>query len=525
MSQTQYRANLSAKDFVYLSEQWGRTVILKQYDQNFSRQVVSAADPDKDIGIPQIYYCHNVMPIGQGFGSIGYKGLLLPTADVPNFKYVRYVNDLTNNGYCYLAFNVVSSTIVNVYKFNPAVDSTWVFVQGLVTSLDAGVPFTATINGQTYIYIPFQGCYTFDIVTNLLTPVTLTGLNPGGILGITEAFGYMIAWGTNAVFWSSTVTPTDFTPSLVTGAGGGQVQQILGNIALCIPNIYGFMIYSDKNAVSAVYSGNPRYPFNFRPVVSSGGVVDSGLVTVDPESGNLYSYGTAGLQLLSVTQATNPFPELTNFLDGSRFEDFNDTTLQFTQSVISPGTLRKKITAVAQRYVVISFGLAGSNIFTHALVWDASMKRWGKLKADHTEVFEYISTFQFADQQARQSIALMGARGDVNLVLLQQDSNSAPNSLPNQGTIILGKYQHTRTRWMTMDGVDIETIGVGGITVNLIPTYDGKTWQAPTKLSSISPQITKTFPARVSGMNITLVVQGDFQMDSLVLSYHPSGRR
>jgi hypothetical protein len=94
MAQIRYRANLSAKDFVYSSQQWGRSVVLKQYDQNFSRQIVSPTDPDKDIGIPQIFYCHNVFPQAQGFQSVGIPNIIPTIVASPNiaFQIVPYSN-------------------------------------------------------------------------------------------------------------------------------------------------------------------------------------------------------------------------------------------------------------------------------------------------------------------------------------------------------------------------------------------------------------------------------------------------
>lgn len=82
MAQITYRANLSAKSFPFLSENFGRSVMVGQYDNNFVRQVVSPEDQDKDIGIPQLYYCHNVMPASSGFQSVGYTGILPPIPGV-----------------------------------------------------------------------------------------------------------------------------------------------------------------------------------------------------------------------------------------------------------------------------------------------------------------------------------------------------------------------------------------------------------------------------------------------------------
>jgi hypothetical protein len=48
-------------------------VIVGGPDQNFIRQLYSPEDPDKDIGVPQIYYLHNVLPTSSGFASIGFE--------------------------------------------------------------------------------------------------------------------------------------------------------------------------------------------------------------------------------------------------------------------------------------------------------------------------------------------------------------------------------------------------------------------------------------------------------------------
>src|ERR1700744_6157259 len=113
MAQVQYRANLSAKDFTFVAETWGRTVVLKSFDQNFSRQVVSATDPDKDIGIPQIYYCHNVMPASGGFQSIGYTKFVnpFPTGDQNEVQIFPYPD---SGGFVsYVAFAIEA---INQYR-------------------------------------------------------------------------------------------------------------------------------------------------------------------------------------------------------------------------------------------------------------------------------------------------------------------------------------------------------------------------------------------------------------------------
>jgi hypothetical protein len=68
MSQITYRGNLASATWPLISALFGRSVIVGGPDQNFIRQLYSPEDPDKDIGVPQIYYLHNVLPTSSGFG-------------------------------------------------------------------------------------------------------------------------------------------------------------------------------------------------------------------------------------------------------------------------------------------------------------------------------------------------------------------------------------------------------------------------------------------------------------------------
>jgi hypothetical protein len=70
----------------------------------------------------------------------------------------------------------------------------------------------------------------------------------------------LLAWNETTLYWSSTTDPTDFTPSLATGAGSGGVQNIKGAITIAAPISTGLIVYSNQNAVAAVYSGNARFP-------------------------------------------------------------------------------------------------------------------------------------------------------------------------------------------------------------------------------------------------------------------------
>ena len=520
MAQIQYRANLSAKDFSFLASKWGRTVIMKQLDQNFSRQIVSAADPDKDIGIPQVYYCHNVMPNNGGFQSIFYD-LAVPTALQAGGMSMIHWSVNTNNKTAYLAYVIQpDGKTLSVYALRSTSEA-WVYVTNVAwsTSVTVEKVSSATVNGQTYVYIPYIGCYKYDPDANTFTLVTLTGLTATDVKGITAAYGYLIAYTRTQVAWSSTIDPTDFTPSLTTGAGGGSVQDAEGEITLCVHQIFGFVVFTAKNAVAAIYSGNARYPFNYRPVVGAGGCVDSELVGLDSESGNLYAWTSSGLQLVGAQQASLVQPEAANFIGGNVMEDFNDGTLEFQSYTIPQGSLLKKLDVVANRYLIISYGVI---TLTHAIVYDIGMKRWGKLKIQHERIFTFLDPDVPVDERARHNIAIFKENGTVYQVRMDIQNNQS------NGTIILGKYQYIRNRLITLQEVDVENIvDVNSCDVYCIPTLDGKTPLPPVKLTPIGPAGTQNpaYNARISCQNFSLLFQGAFDLDSLMLQFINNGRR
>ena len=529
MAQVRYRANITAKDFVFSSQGWGRSVVMKQYDQNFSRQIVSPTDPDKDIGIPQIFYAHNVMPCAQGFQSVGLVNKVANTGITGTaYQLLPWQNTNGNSGYILITITAktVSNVTYNIYGCALGVFS-WTLLQTVNVPIQySGIQFTsALVQGTTYIYTPFTECHTYDGTTWSLQ--TLTGLTLSQVQGIIGSFGYMIAFGPNSIAWSSTVSVTDFTPSLITGAGGGSVTALRGTIQQCIHHTFGFIVFSQYNAVAAVYSGNPRYPFNFREVIGSGGLWALGnqLVDLDSETGNLYALTSAGIQIVSVTQAQVVHPEVTNYLDGTRFEDFNDGTLQFSYTDVAAGYIWKQLKVVLNRYLVISYAYNNPGPltleYTHALVYDMAMHRWGKIRFTHvaaTELYN-INASNHPENNARAGLGFIDPAGNLYAVDFSELATTG-------GTIFLGKYQHSRDRLITLQQVDLEYIqSTANLTLRVFTTLDGKTFQTPVTVPPIANTQAPQFPCRVTGMNHSICLQGVFKLDSLMLTYQASGRR
>lgn len=507
MPQIVYRANLSASNFPFVSENWGRTVIVPGPDNTFNAQINSSEDTDKDVGIPQIYYCHNVVPNQQGFQSIAYDSTIgaIPITGSTGL-FVQYATlSLSQN----VIFGMTDAG--NVYIYN---GTNWTFAFNVGVS--AKVMTTALVSGVGYLYIANYGCYRYDTATYSLLPVTLSGLVPANIKGIAPVAGYLIAWDNTVIYWSSTLDPTDFVPSLVTGASSGGVEAAKGNIVFCAPHNLGVMVYTTGNVVIALYTGNSRYPFNFREIVNSGGISDLDKVTYDANTGNQYAYTTSGVQLISPANAQTVFPEVTDFLAGQVFEDYDETTRQFVRST-GAAFLNVKIAMVADRYILLSYGLS---TFTHALLYDIPSKRWGKLKRTHIQIIEYYRPVVILTETAKKSMGLLKNDGSMETV------NFNPKNLFGNGVILLGKYQYARSRWLQLDEVAMENVQPEGIFTSYAFTSSNGKDLTYYPLSVIERNgLFARYGARAIGLNLSLALVGSFNLVSLVLTFNVHGKR
>ncbi len=507
MAQTVYRANLSSKSFPFISENFGQSVIVGGPDQNFSRQVVSPEDLDKDIGIPQMYYCHNVMPLASGFQSIGYTGILPAVGGVNDFEKIFILRDPDAN----LAYLGVRSN--GDFWVSDGTGSAWVYK---LLGISDRLITIGVVAGVTYIYRENNGCYKYNFGTGAFDAVPLTGIDTTQVTGICDSSGYLIAWTSTTVAWSSTLDPTDFVPSSVTGAGGGGVEQIKGSIRYCIPHTMGFIVGATDNCVAAIAQSNISYPFQYRELVGSGGLSSLDLISYDANTIGLYAYTTAGLQLINIQQTQTVFPEVTDFISGRYFEDFDDYFKQFARQTLT-APMQKAIAVVCERYLVISYGLAE---LTHALVYDLVLKRWGKLKLSHVQVFTYTLPAAGITEAPKQTFALLKNDGSVVVVDFSITASSS------EGTMLLGKYQHVRSRLLQLDLIDLECVRQNQhLDLTVLTALDGKNTVnvAPTLLYDTG--LTREYGCRAVGTNHSLLLQGGFTLNSLVLRFNVHGKR
>lgn len=599
MAQVTIRANLSSVQIPLLTEEFGRSVIVRQQDLNYVPTVSSKADLDKDIGIPQIYYAHNVMPTSYGYRSVafssqipaaspavttfdqvfnlvspaGNKAFLAVNADGTLYTchlgtgytwsaisgfYTATITAGTNTGDGYLTSAAVysgigahtyvvtftSSTAFSVTKDAAAYGSGTVGVEWVsadtklkfilstgATAFVAGDSFTITtssasftgaithaaLSGASYIAAEGSGIFQYDFTNNTLIWRLAAGIDSSIILGITSSNGYLIVYSADTVAWSSVVDSLDLVPSLATGAGSGSVEDAKGAIRRCVGLTSGFLVFTTANCVAAVFSNNVRFPFTFREVANAGGISDLSLVTDEADSTSVYAFTSYGLQQVSSQKAQMVLPELSDFLTGKRFEDFDYNTLTFSVSNLS-SPMKKRVEFVSGRFLVISFG---ATQFTHAMVYDTALQRFGKLKYTHVSVFQY--GFLDADDAdtPKKQISLLGSDGQVKTL------EFAAGVVSTDSVLMLGKFQHARTRNMTLEAVEVESIdSSAACAVYDFPTLDGKTFLAPVAgYDTGLTGLTKTFTFRNTASNHSIMIHGTYRINSLQITFNSGGKR
>lgn len=514
MAQVPYRANLNAATWPFLAEDFGSSVIVPGQDNNFNRQVTAKEDTDKDVGIPQVYYMHNVMPFAQGLQSVGHKLTVWPVAT--GFTQIFPLRDdsgLGANTYMGIQYDSVTDT-----------NLIWILTAGVWISVGMSVPkgliTVAHLQGKSYIFIAGVGCLRYDFGSSSFVSVTLSGLTTASMLGITYAAGYMIVWDKSSVYWSSTLPivadTVDFVPSIITGAGSQSLEAARGPITFCFPHQLGFVAYTTQNAVMNVYSNNAMYPFNARELVAAGGLSDPSLIGYDMDTANHYAYTTAGLQLISVNATQIVFPEVTDFISGRRFEDYNAALHEFTYTdLIAP--MKKSLNVIASRYLVISYGI---DHLTHALIFDLALKRWGKVRINHTAVVEYEVPNTRITDIPKQSIGFLQDSG----ALLTLDFASATDT--PDSCMLLGKYQYVRSRLLQLDEVKVETVRANkGFQLTDLVALDGRDTIPDVGFLAETDPKQRVFFFRAIGTNHTLEFAGTFRVVSLTMKFNVHGKR
>lgn len=577
MTVQRYKAALNNARFPLVST-WGeRAVILPALDssQRSPRQY-QGADENIDFNIPQVLYCENVVPVSNGLKSVSYKQIIGPTVN-RDFDQIFPLRDADENTVLYSPShgqNYVYDSVAAAWGFETC-DAKYLAESFYVASASTATPATARVtrayvDGKTFVCYgrvglrtgSATGAVTDDgslfywepvskelvtlknatyspLVANLTIPV-------GEIDGIASSNGYLLVWSGITVYWALfDGTGFEFAPYAngeVTGAGYQIPEDVKGKITALVPVTGGFIIFTTKNAVAAFYNANNfASPWIFRQISNAGGIESYEQTTEDANLGAIYAHTTGGLQRITLNAAETSFPDVTDFLGLRLQETFNPGNLQFERGLVTADFFTK-LSFCGQRFLVISYGTY-PGIYSYALVYDAELKRWGKLRIAHRDCFAYsygsqeapltyamLGDVPYEDMMdiayedaviaggnltyPRQSVAFLLETGEVKLAVM--DTREPEDT--SEAFVLLGRFQLTRSRLSTLHEVEVEGLVSGG-QVSVLRSVNGRTF-ASSELGHLREQ-SEDFAEygfdMVTGKNFTLFVKGNFYLSSLIL--------
>lgn len=493
-------------------------------DNNYDRRVDPAGE-GSDAGIPQAIYLENVIPTANGYQSAGYS-IVSPIPTTGSIS-IYEIDAIRTAGFP-VKVTLAYKNTAGFYASSAEGLGNWT---SIIFSGTTEYPIknlsSAVVRGVCYVLI--QGASNSELFTAVHNDINLTLTNvtasvtPGSFLVdakyICAAYNYLICLKDDGiVYWSSTTTPTDFVSSLVTGAGSEIPNSTLSRIRTIFSTTTGFYIESTNGLTYAQYTGNSRYPWKFVPVDATNTIVS--YTSGDVNSDNHYVLESSGA-IKNVTQRVSEIiaPELSDYLRRIEKVDVFDSASNTFSKVPITILTAPKIYLFFDRYICLSCEAITAGKYSAIIIYDISLKRYGKLKIVHTNLVHYNS---FNNNINAEKIGIVDKVTGV-CSILDFDVNSL--TAVHAGVLVLGKYQYVRSRFLALDEIALEG-DMPSITTAILPSLDGKNFDSPVLPTAvISGPSLRTFVCRTEAKNQTLVIKGAFSLDTVELVFHPGAGR
>lgn len=550
MAKQRFRGALAAAQFPLVTVLAGQTVVNQQLDLDVKApQTVLGQPTPSQFDTPQVLYAENVMPTAEGMQSVGYLQKIAPLAGVIDFDQAITLRDEDENN----------------FLFVPARGKNYIWdaSTGLWMSTDPIVGWTgklvtrAYVNGRTFICYEGLGIYEYDATANTFLPQVITGLAAADIRGIGSSSNYLVAFTELEVCWSSLVNPLDFVPSLTTGAGRSIPQDVKGRITAVLGISGGFIVYTAKNAIAAIYTNNVRAPFTFKEIANAGGILTYEQVTSEQTSGAQYAWTTGGFQKITVQNAEPVAAEVNDFLAGKMWDEFDTNTKLLSTFYSDSDEFTVKLSFISSRYVMLSYSTSSdTQVYQWCLGYDTILRRWGKLKIEHVDCFSYpypnvfgdityedlantpyndLSQTTYADLEtgvvndppSKLTVAFLKANGEVQLALMDYNKEAE-----QQGVLIFGKFQLVRAAMLSLQELNLFGVYQTGsdfphpLTVTAtaeLPDNKGTKVEAMKMLSRDKKN--SRWAKRITGETVNTVIEGTFALSSYTLEVVAEGDR
>ena len=550
MAKYRARAALNAAMFPLVSVLAGRTVMQPTLDSNVrTPQSFYGGAESAEMSVPQAIYVQNIMPTAEGMQSVGYFQQVAPLLNAVDFDQAITLRDEDENNFLYVPARGKN------YILNMATGA-WVSTNPF-TGWTGKLVTRAYVNGRTFVCFEGRGIYEYDVTANTFLPQTITGLAAVDIRGIGGSSNYLIAFTDLEVCWSSLVDPLDFVPSFTTGAGRSIPQDVKARITAVLGISGGFIVYTAKNAIAAVYTNNTRAPFTFKEIANAGGIQTYEQVTSEQTSGAQYAWTTGGLQKITVQNAEPVSAEVNDFIAGKMYDEWDPASKELTTSYIDGYEFPVKLSFISSRFVVISYSVNSDvALYQYALIYDVVLKRWGKLKILHTDCFSYpypnvvgpvtyaglanttyndlaqtsyadLTLGVISDPPSKLTIAFLRTAGEVKLATMDYEK-----STEEAGVIIFGHFQLVRASMVQLQTAEFEGIYQPGSDLPHSITVTVKATQ-PDNKEAIKQTMTllnksaknAKYGKRITGLNFDLAVEGTMALSSYLIEATNDGDR
>lgn len=567
MAVNRFKVALNSARFPLVSTKGQRAVFIPSMDAVArASKIFMGAESTADSNLAQVIYGENFMPVTEGLRSVGYTQLVAPSVNT-DFDQIFPLRDADENVVLYSPSkgkNYIYDDTLSMWSFT-AWATIWAPTVAHATSVAANSHVTyAYVDGKSFV------CYS-RLKSNAVTPTDMSIMlwNPatktlvpvgaliaalpfaaGTIDGISSSNGYLIVWSGISVAWAPfNGTAFDFTiyaNGNFTGAGVQVPEDVQGPITSAIAVPGGFIMFTTRNAVAANYHAqNLAAPWVFREVSGAGGISSYEQATVEGSLGYVVAYTTAGVQKISLNSAEETHPEVSDFIAGRQIERYSFGTHDLSQAGTSLD-FYTKVAAIANRYIVISYGTY-PGIYSFALVYDQTLKRWGKLRIVHRDCFYYnygavtagLTYSMMGDvsytntspnsytQMNQQSSALVAAQHGMAFLLETGEVKIATWSdqardTEDEAVVVIGRVQLTRSGNIQINRAEVESMESGRAYIQ--PSYDGATLSPAIEMSVVTAANGfKVFGEMIDCLNFNLVLEGTFNLSTVIIEGTKTG--
>lgn len=546
MTTQKFKLAVNNAKFPFLYSRAGRSVVQPGLDVAPRTSVAFVGGAESfDYNMVQMIYAENVLPIAEGISSVGLQDTLLPyTPGVTHFDQFMILRDSVERNFLF------SPSRGKNYVWDSAT-ALWVSRNPFTWSSTRNIVSRAYVNGRTITCYEGDRLIEWDPVGNAFTTLTITypaGYTVASIRGCCGASNYLLLHTDTEILWSSTLDLLNFNDPI--GKSGKQTPiDLKGQITCIAPISGGFVVYTNRNAVAAFFTNNPDTPFSFREVQGSGGVASSEQITADANQSEHYTYGSSGLQSLTLQRAVPIQPDCSDFLSSSEYESWNALTGQ-VEGITLVGALSVKLQFLGSRYLVISYGKI-NNQFTYALFFDAALSRWGKVRCDHVDIgilptsvaaSLYLRIFELTAPISSYSVAIQDLVSQYAGVLplragfsFLQNTGKIRTLIADSaaalagGVVVIGHIQVARSKTVTFQALNLEGLySIPPPTVRVLGSTPSNGYNRTDVYSpalKVSGPTHSRYQGRKTYENFDIAVEGKFNLTTALVETTVNGSR